>query len=195
MSFFTARPLLVGEVGNVSLSGRATIRHVHLETRVCPFCGRPPGPGVFCEACGRNLAEVERLPTARELTAEPTPAELQIAIRDFLDAMRAAGNPATAEIQCGKRRAFGRTPRLTGWIVVPVDREDFEEPRRYEPGLMLSVAGTWHRLDSELRGWGQRDFPHYEHRVSPDPVEPPASGELVAGLARVREEFARSLRP
>ena len=48
--------------------------------------------------------------------------------------MRAAGNPATVEIQCGKRRAFGRTPQLTGWIVVPVDREDFEEPRRYEPG-------------------------------------------------------------
>jgi hypothetical protein len=162
-----------------------------LETRVCPFCGRQPGPGVFCEGCGRNLAGVERLPTARERTAEPP----QSAIRDFLDVMRAAGNPATVQIQCGKRRAFGRTPRLTGWIVVPVDREDFVAPRRYEPGLLLSVDGTLHRLDSELRGWGQRDFPHYEHRVSSDPVEPQATEDLLAALARLREEFARSLRP
>jgi hypothetical protein len=147
---------------------------------------------MFCEGCGRSLAGVERLPTAAELTAEPT---LHSAIREFLDAMRAAGNPATVEIQCGKRRAFGRTPRLTGWIVVPVDREDFEAPRRYEPGLVLSVDGTWHRLDSELRGWGQRDFPHYEHRVSSDPVEPPATEELLAALARLREDYARSLRP
>jgi hypothetical protein len=192
MSFFTTRPLLVGEVRNVSRSGRATIRRMDPETRVCPFCGRPPGPGVFCEGCGRNLAGVERLPTARELTAERAP---QCGIREFLDAMRAAGNPATVEIQCGKRRAFGRTPRLTGWIVVPVDREDFEPPRRYEPGLVLSVDGTLHRLDSELRGWGQRDFPHYEHRVSVDPVEPPATEALPAALGRLREAFARSVRP
>jgi hypothetical protein len=155
------------------------MRHVHLETRVCPFCGRPPGPGIFCEACGRNLAAVERLPTAGELAA-PAPVSLETAVRDVLDA-----RPATVEIQCEKRRAFGRTPRLTGWIVVPVDREDFEEPRRYEPGLMLSVDGTWHQLDSELRGWGQRDFPVYEHRVSADPVEPTVSEKLLAGLARL----------
>jgi hypothetical protein len=140
---------------------------------------------MFCERCGRNLAAVERLPTARELTAPPTPASVQTAIRDFLDAMRAAGNPATVELPCGKPRAFGRTPRLSGWIVVPVDREDFDEPRRYEPGLVLSVDGTLHRLDSELRGWGQRDFPHYEHRVSADPVEVPADEALLAGLARL----------
>ena len=154
------------------------------ETRVCPFCGRPPGPGMFCEACGRNLAGVERLPTARELTA-PAPVSLETAIRDCLDALDAAGSPAAVEIQCGQRRAFGRTPRLTGWIVVPVDREDFEEPRRYEPGVVLSVDGTLHRLDSELRGWGQRDFPQYEHRVSADPVEVPETEELIAALARL----------
>ena len=143
---------------------------------------------MFCERCGRNLAAVERLPTARELTVAPTPASAQTAIRDFLDAMRAAGNPATEEIPCGKPRAFGRTPRLTGWIVVPVDREDFDEPRRYEPGLVLSVDGTLHRLDSELRGWGQRDFPHYEHRVSADPVEVPEDETLLAGLARLSRQ-------
>jgi hypothetical protein len=164
------------------------------ETRVCPFCSRPPGPGMFCEACGRNLAAVERLPTAEELaaaqaparsTTKPTPESLQTAVRNFLDTMRAAGNPAAGEFQCGKPRAFGRTPRLTGWIVLPVDREDFEEPHRYEPGLVLSVDGTFHRLDSELRGWGQRDFPHYQHRISPEPVEPPADERLLGALARL----------
>jgi hypothetical protein len=141
---------------------------------------------MFCERCGRNLAAVERLPTVSELTGEPTaPVSLQTAIGDVLEAMRAAGNPATVEIRCGKQRAFGRTPRLTGWIVVPVDREDFEEPRRYEPGLLLSVDGTLHQLDSELRGWGQRDFPQYEHRVSAEPVEVPASEALIAALARL----------
>lgn len=160
------------------------------ETRVCPFCGRPPGPGVFCERCGRNLSGVERLPTAGERGAQsPTgspPASPQTALRDFLDTMRAAGNPGTVELPCGKPRAFGRTRRLTGWVVTPVDREDFDAPRRYEPGVVLSVDGTFHRLDSELRGWGQRDFPKYAHRVSTEAVEPPAEEDLIAALARLR---------
>jgi hypothetical protein len=200
MSFFTALPLLVGGMSARYLRQRPQVNrnsqfgaapgscdHCRMdpETRVCPFCGRPPGPGMFCEGCGRNLAGIERLPTAGELTA-PTPVSLQTAIRDFLETMRAAGNPATVEIQRGKRRAFGRTPRLTGWIVVPVDREDFDAPRRYEPGVVLSVDGTLHRLDSELRGWGQRDFPYYEHRVSADPIELPATEDLLAALARLR---------
>ena len=53
--------------------------------------------------------------------------------------------------------------------------------------MLLSVDGTFHRLDNELRGWGQRDFPRYEHRVSPDPVEPPPDAELTAGLARLSQ--------
>jgi hypothetical protein len=158
-------------------------------TRVCPFCGFPPGPGVFCESCGRNLSAVEQLPTASELVAARTPAEpadVQTAVRLFLDAMGAAGNPGTVEIDRGKPRAFGRTPRLTGWIVVPVDREDFATPRHYEPGVVLSVDGTFHRLDSDLRGWGQRDFPQYQQRVSSDPVELPADADLLAALARLQ---------
>ena len=39
------------------------------DTRVCPFCGEPPGTGVFCAACGRNLATVEQLPTRAEWEA------------------------------------------------------------------------------------------------------------------------------
>jgi hypothetical protein len=147
---------------------------------------------VFCERCGRNLSEVERLPTAGELAAAQTfgvsaaeSTDVQTAVRDFLETMDAAGNPGTVEIDCGKPRAFGRTPHLTGWIVLPVDREDFATPRRYEPGLVLSVDGTFHRLESELRGWGQRDFPSYQQRVSPEPVEPPAGADLLAALARL----------
>jgi hypothetical protein len=144
---------------------------------------------VFCEHCGRNLSGVERLPTASELAAVGSAAEptgVQAAVREFLDTMRAAGNPGTVAINAGKPRAFGRTPQLTGWIVVAVDREDFAAPRRYEPGLVLSVDGTFHRLDSELRGYGQRDFPQYQHRVSSDPVELPDEEEVIAALARLR---------
>ena len=156
------------------------------QTRVCPYCARPPGPGVFCAACGRNLADVERLPTARELaaaerssppTSPPTGASVAETVREFLETMRADGNPGTAQLPCAKPRAFRRTPQITGWIVLPVDREDVEKPHRYEPGLLLSVDGTFHRLDSELRGWGQRDFPRYEQRVSPEPLELPADQE------------------
>ena len=67
----------------------------------------------------------------------------------------------------------------------PVDREDFEGQKRYEPGLVLSVEGAFHVLDSELRGWGQRNFPVYHHTVQPDPVEPPADGRLAGELEAV----------
>jgi hypothetical protein len=161
-------------------------------TRVCPFCGERPGEGMFCAACGRNLANVERLPTAREWSGAPAqePAtSVTEATEAFLAAMRAAGEPGAEEVQAGKPPLFGRPRRVRGWVVRPVDREDFEKPRRYEPGLFLSVDGRFHRLDSELRGWGQRDFPSYHLVVSPDPVEPPLDerlpGELAAAQARL----------
>ena len=105
------------------------------------------------------------------------------AVASFLDAMRAAGNPGVKEFFTGKRSLFRRTPVVRGWIVRPVDREDFEEPRRYVPGLVLSVDGRFHRLDSELRGWGQRDFPRYVHTVSLEPVDPPRADRLAAELS------------
>jgi hypothetical protein len=126
---------------------------------------------------------------AGELPGETT--DGQLGVRAFLEEMRAAGNPGTVELDSGKPRAFRRTPRLTGWIVVPVDREDVATPHRYAPGLVLSVDGTFHRLDSELRGYGQRDFPHYQHRVSPDPVEPAVDEAVLAALARVRDAEMR----
>lgn len=159
---------------------------------MCPFCGEPPGAGVFCEACGRNLAGVERLPTAAEWTASSEPSRAPLVpdmaeeVARFLAAMRAAGNPGVVEIPSGKPSAFRRAPVVRGWIVRPVEREDFEEPRRYEPGLVLTVEGRFHRLDSELRGWGQRDFPRYAHTVSPEAVDPPPEQRLADELAAVR---------
>jgi hypothetical protein len=155
--------------------------------RVCPFCGEPPGGGVFCDACGRSLAEVSQLPTRAEWMSEAppdddrTPAE---ATAGFLEAMRSAGNPGAQKIDmAGKSSLFKRTPKAEGWIVRPVDREDFEGPKRYEPGLFLTVDGEWHVLDNELRGWGQRDFPQYPHTVRPDPVGTPEGGRLLRELA------------
>ena len=153
--------------------------------RVCPHCGEPPGSGVFCDACGRNLAGVEQLPTREEWEAQHV-APSQVSTAAFLEAMRAAGNPGTEQWPVAvKSSPFRRTPKVSGWIVRPVDREDFEGEKRYEPGLVLSVEGAFHVLDSELRGWGQRDFPVYHHTVQPDPVEPPADGRLARELEAV----------
>ena len=154
--------------------------------RVCPFCGERPGDGMFCAACGRNLAHVERLPTAREWSGAPDlAARVTEATAAFLEEMRAAGEPGVNEIQAGKPPAFGRGRRIRGWVVRPVDREDFDEPRRYAAGLFLTVEGSYHRLDSELRGWGQRDFPQYHLVASREPVEAPAEERLLEELAAV----------
>jgi hypothetical protein len=161
-------------------------------TRVCPHCGEPPGAGVFCEACGRNLAGIEQLPTRGEWEAAQAPADTRSpaeATAAFLEAMRAVGSPGTTEFALAvKVGPFKRTPKATGWVVRPVDREDFEGPKRYEPGLVLTVEGEFLLLDSEIRGWGQRDFPVYHHTVQPDPVEPPADGRLAGELAAVLRE-------
>jgi hypothetical protein len=157
--------------------------------RVCPHCGNPPG-GVFCSACGRNLAAVEQLPTRAEWEQAGSSSLAErsaVATADFLAAMRAAGCPGATSTAMPKRSAFRRAGEVRGWVLRPVEREDFEEPKRYEPGLVLSVDGRFHRLDSELRGWGQRDFPRFVHTVSAEPVEPPAEERLIAELERVLE--------
>ncbi|MGH2947398.1 MAG: hypothetical protein ACRDPC_14290 [Solirubrobacteraceae bacterium] len=160
-----------------------SILGVDPSTRVCPSCGEPPGTGVFCTACGRNLADVDRLPTFAAWSARTDGSD---AVAAFLEAMRAAGDPGATEFPTGSRRLFRRGPHVRGWVVRPVDREDFEGPRRYEPGLVLTVEGRFHRLDSELRGWGQRDFPTYVHTASPDPVDPPLDERLLGELSEIR---------
>jgi hypothetical protein len=169
--------------------------------RVCPFCGEPPGAGVFCAACGRNLTEVERLPTRDEWQREraasapsrvvaddvaPTPERCAEATAAFLEAMHDAGDPGTEETVLAG--GVLRRRKLRGWVVRPVERDDEARPRRYEPGLVLAVEGGYHRLDSELRGFGQRDFPSYEITVSREPIEMPVHGALVGELAAVLRE-------
>jgi hypothetical protein len=170
------------------------------DTRVCPFCGEPPGAGVFCAACGRNLAAVEQLPTRAEWEAgvagapgaEPAgddgsaQARAEAATEAFLAAMRQAGSPGLAKLPSGKAKAFGRTPTLEGWIVRPVERdEDNLDKGRYVPGLFLTVDGHWHRLENEVRGWGQRDFPQFHHSVDAEALATPAEGRIVNELAAV----------
>jgi hypothetical protein len=161
--------------------------------RVCPFCGRPPGAGVFCEACGRNLAAVERLPSAEEWeagAAAESGAEVvdpAAAVAAFLAAMHDAGDPGATDFPAGQPSGLlGRTKRVRGWAVRAVDREDFDGPKHYEPGLVLTVDGAFHQLDSEVRGWGQRDFPIFHHTASPEPIDAPLEPRLVAELHAVR---------
>jgi hypothetical protein len=168
------------------------------EARVCPFCGGRPGVGMFCEACGRNLQAVERLPTRAEWEGEGreerrgSAAGMRSlgercaeATAAFLEAMGAAGNPGAVRTPMSKRSPFRRAGSAHGWVLRPVEREDFEQPRRYEPGLVLTVEGRFHRLHSDLRGWGQRDFPHYHHTVEPDAIGMPVTERLIGELATV----------
>jgi hypothetical protein len=175
--------------------------------RVCPFCGEPPGGGVFCEACGRNLSAVEQLPTREEWQASGPPSEAPgapslapapppsivplaercaVATAEFLAAMAAAGNPGTQRVPSGPSKAFRRAPTIDGWIVRAVDRdEDDLGSSRYTLGLFLSVDGTWHQLDNVVRGWGQRDFPQFHHTVEPEPIAAPADERIEDELAEV----------
>jgi hypothetical protein len=158
--------------------------------RVCPFCGEPPGVGVFCAACGRNLGAVDRLPTRSEWDAaaavDGTLAErCAAATAVFLAAMRAAGCPGTTQTPRKKRALLRRAGHAEGWVVRPVDRDDDVAPRRYEPGLVLTTDGDWYRLDNVVRGYGTRDFPQYEHTVGAEPIAMPVDDELPAELAAV----------
>ena len=91
------------------------------EARVCPHCGEPPGEGVFCAACGRNLAAVDRLPTRAEWEIAGMQDDRPLADRcaeataAFLAAMHAAGDPGTKQtpmsglgLSPAPRRGLGR---------------------------------------------------------------------------------------
>jgi hypothetical protein len=158
---------------------------VAADARVCPHCGEPPG-GVFCASCGRNLASVERLPTRAEweLTVveddRPLADRCAEATTAFLAAMHAAGDPGTSKILVAG--SSWRRRHVRGWIVRPVERDDNLPPKRYESGFVLTVEGAFHQLDNEVRGYGTRDFPAYEHSVGSDPIATPAEPRLVAEL-------------
>jgi hypothetical protein len=160
--------------------------------RVCPFCGEQPGPGVFCAACGRNLADVEQLPTRREWelesASEPVPASPSpaVALPAFLAAMHAAGDPGAAKAIRAEPGFLGRAQHARGWVVRAVGRDPDDPSGPYEPGLFVTVEGRLHRLTSKTRGMGQRDGVRYVDLVGPEVTEPepdePLSGELAAVL-------------
>jgi len=173
--------------------------------RVCPFCGEPPGVGVFCAACGRNLSAVEQLPTRAEweqgaaagAAAAPTDdrplaERCAEATAAFLAAMHAAGDPGTVEMPITGKTGFFKTPKVVGWIVRTVERnedaEAIEELTRYVPGLVLTTDGVFHRIDSEVKGWGQRDFPRFHDSADPDPLDMPVEERLIGELAAARRE-------
>jgi hypothetical protein len=162
---------------------------------------------MFCAACGRNLEAVERLPTRAQWESERLASaggdaaarglaeRCAEATAGFLAAMRAAGNPGATKTPMSKQSPFRRAGRAHGWVLRPVDREDFEEPRRYEPGLVLTVEGRFHRLNSELRGWGQRSFPYYHHTVDPQPIDMPVEARIIGELAAVMRAHGLSAGP
>jgi hypothetical protein len=169
-------------------------------TRVCPFCGDQPGVGVFCAVCGRNLSAVEQLPTRAEweagasspaaaaTDARPLVERCTQATAAFLSAMHAAGDPGTVKRPMSGGSGFRRPREIDVWVVRAVHREDeddIESLRQYDPGLVLTTEGSFHRLDSEVRGWGQRDFPRFFESIPPDPIDMPVEERLLAELATV----------
>jgi hypothetical protein len=200
VSAIVRRCSLVGAPTASAWAGRRGWQHVgamEAGERVCPFCGEPPGTGVFCAACGRNLAAVERLPTRGEWEARvegtrpPAGGDGALAERcaaataAFLAAMRAAGCPGVTKTPRRKQALLRRAGRAEGWVVRPVDRDDDVSPRRYESGLVLTTDGDWYRLDNVVRGYGTRDFPQYEHTVGAEPIAMPVDERLPAELASV----------
>jgi hypothetical protein len=163
------------------------------EVRVCPFCGQPPGIGLFCDACGRNLSEVEQLPTRAEWEIQesasasesrPLADRCAAATAAFLTAMRAAGDPGAAKASLRGGSGLRRRPRA--WVLRDVHRKN-EDPLHYdyEPGLLLTTDGRFHRLESEVRGWGQARFPLYVDAADPDPIEMPVETRLIEELSAV----------
>ncbi len=166
------------------------------EARVCPFCGQTPGVGVFCEACGRNLAAVERLPTRTEWestqtvgarSSRPMDERCAAATEAFLTAMHASGDPGTSDV-FPRGSGLRRTRRPPAWVLRRVHREPDGELKQYEPGLVLTVEGRFHRLESEVRGWGQRDFPRFVDTAAPDAIEMPVDARVIAELDALLHE-------
>jgi hypothetical protein len=167
---------------------------VDADARVCPFCGEPPGPGVFCALCGRNLAGVRQLPTRlmwerglvgrRDAVESSTRASGGDAIAAFLATMHEAGDPGAAKMPCAEPGFLGRTKHVRGWVVRAVGSGHDELSGRYEPGLFVTVEGHLHRLESATRGAGQRTRLEYIDLVG-RAVEPAQDERLAGELAAV----------
>ena len=79
-------------------------------------------------------------------------------------------------------------PEVEGWVVRPVFWDDRDNPRHHQPGLLLTTGGAYHRIDSQIRGWGQRNFPVFFDTAAPDALDPPDDGRLAADLDAVLRE-------
>jgi hypothetical protein len=179
------------------------------EVRVCPFCGQRPGTGMFCDACGRNLAAVDRLHTrsewesARPAAGDSGPGEDPAALAErcaaataaFLTAMHTAGDPGARKLPTRELLSFGRIRHVRAWVLRNVHREPDDDPQRYEPGLVLTTEGRYHRLESEIRGWGQRDWPRFYDTAGADPVDTPAEARLIEELDAVLREHGVTAEP
>jgi hypothetical protein len=148
------------------------------DARVCPFCGEEPGPGVFCAACGRNLSQVEQLPTRRAWELErapddaPPPAAAADTVARFVAAMHAAGDPGTTRLPLAEPGFLGRTRHAEGWVVA-------------QAGLFVTVDGRLHRLDSATRGLGQRAEAVHLDTVGPEAGESADAARLATALEDV----------
>jgi hypothetical protein len=176
------------------------------DARVCPFCGERPGVGTFCDACGRNLAALEQLPTRAEWELEPSPSptaasgtladRCTAATESFLAAMRAAGNPGATKAPLSGGPGLRLTRRPHAWVLRPVGRENADPLHyEYEPGLLLTTEGRFHRLESEVRGWGQARFPRYVDTATSDPIDMPVEERLIEELATVLRDNDVSAQP
>jgi hypothetical protein len=102
--------------------------------------------------------------------------------------MHAAGDPGTVKKPMSGGSGFRRRREIDVWVVRPVHREndeDIDKLRHYDPGLVLTTEGRFHRLDSEVRGWGQRDFPTFYESIPPDPIDMPVEERLLGELAAI----------
>ena len=168
-----------------------TRNDVEAEARVCPHCGEPPGEGVFCAACGRNLAVVDRLPTRAEWEIErraqddrPLADRCAEATAAFLAAMHAAGDPGTTKTaMSGARASAGQAGRGLG------------RPRRRSrraPAAQALRVGPRPQRRGRLppprqRGPGLRDarLPRLRAHGRAGAVEMPVEARLIAELGAV----------
>jgi hypothetical protein len=162
--------------------------------RVCPFCGEPPGEGVFCAACGRNLTRVDQLPTramwererAGSTAAAGTASRSNAgeAVAAFLAAMHAAGDPGVARMRRAEPGFLGRRQHVHGWVVRPVARGDDGPRASHAPGLFVAIDGRLHRVDAVTQGVSYRG-PVYVDVVGAEVGEPADPGRLAGELAAV----------
>jgi hypothetical protein len=53
---------------------------------------------------------------------------------------------------------------------------------------VLDTEGAFHVLDSQIRGWGQRNFPVFHDTARAEPVAMPVEERLIAALDALRAE-------